>query len=102
MGLAHVVRTEPSCHRFDTLAFARKKQARAIGLQRDHPIQVPRGMRQAIQISREAFLLGAWRNRVGAHDPHLIIWRTLTDKSFSRRYSVYNTVVLVLLCYKKG
>jgi len=39
-------------------------------------------------------LLGAWRNRVGAHDPHLIIWRTLTDKSFSRRYSVYNTVVL--------
>jgi hypothetical protein len=24
-------------------------------------------VRQAIQISREAFLLGAWRNGVGAH-----------------------------------
>jgi hypothetical protein len=30
-------------------------------------------MRQAIQVSREAFLLGAWRDRVGAHDPQLII-----------------------------
>src|SRR5260370_17860904 len=94
MGLAHVVRTETGRHRFDTLAFARKKQARAIGLQRNHPIQVPRGMRQAIQISREAFLLGAWRNRVGAHDPQLIIRECWTDKYFCRRYSVYNTVVL--------
>jgi hypothetical protein len=34
---------------------------------------VARGMRQAIQVSREAFLLGAWRYRVGAHDPQLII-----------------------------
>ena len=28
---------------------------------------MPRGVRQAIQISREAFLLGAWRNGVGAY-----------------------------------
>jgi hypothetical protein len=34
---------------------------------------VARGMRQAMQISHEAFLLGAWRYRVGAHDPQLII-----------------------------
>src|ERR1022692_1647948 len=94
MGLAHVVRTETGRHRFDTLAFAGKKQARAIGLQRDHPIQVPRGMRQAIQISREAFLLGAWRYRVGAHDPQLIISECWTDKYFSKRFPVYNTVVL--------
>jgi hypothetical protein len=73
MGLAHVVGTQAGRHRFHALAFAGKKQARAIGLQRDYPIQVPRGMRQAIQVSREAFLLGAWRYRVGAHDPQLII-----------------------------
>ena len=73
MGLAHVVGTQAGRHRFHTLAFAGKQQARAIGLQRDYPIQVPRGMRQAIQVSREAFLLGAWRYRVGAHDPQLII-----------------------------
>src|ERR1700683_4976660 len=94
MSLAYLVGTEAGRHRFPTLAFAGKKQARAIGLQRHHSIQVPRGMRQAIQISREAFLLGAWRYRVGAHDPQLIIKECWTGKSFSRRYSVYNTVVL--------
>jgi hypothetical protein len=73
MGLAYVVGTQAGRHRFHALAFAGKKQARAIGFQRDYTIQVPRGMRQAIQVSREAFLLGAWRYRVGAHDPQLII-----------------------------
>ena len=34
---------------------------------------MPRGLRQAFQIGREAFLLGAWRNRVGAHDQHLTL-----------------------------
>src|SRR5208282_3492867 len=97
MGLAHVVGTKPGRHRFHTLAFTGKQQARAIGLQRDHPIQVPRGMRQAIHVSREAFLLGAWRNRVGAHDPQLILRECSGDKYFSRRYSVYNTVVLAAL-----
>src|SRR5260370_33619884 len=96
MGLAHVLRTEAGCHRFGTPAVPRKKQARARGLQRNHPIQGPRGMRQAIQISREAFLLGAWGNRVGAHDPQLIIRECWTDKYFCRRDSVYNTVVLAL------
>ena len=43
MGLAHVVGTQAGRHRFYTLAFAGKQQARAIGLQRDYPIQVPRG-----------------------------------------------------------
>jgi hypothetical protein len=67
MGLAHVIRTEASGHRFHTLAFAGKQQTRAIGLQRNGAIQVPRGLRQAIKIGREAFLLGAWRSKGGAH-----------------------------------
>ena len=71
MGLAHVVGAETSRHRFHALAFPGKQQAGAIGLQRDYAIQVPRGLRQAIQIGREAFLLGAWRNRMGAHDQQL-------------------------------
>src|ERR1700691_1306752 len=95
MGLAYVVGTQAGRHRVHPLAFAGKKQARAIGFQRDYPIQVPRGMRQAIQVSREAFLLGAWRYRVGAHDPQLIIAECKIGKSFSQRYLVYNTVVLV-------
>jgi len=71
MGLAHIVGAETSRHRFHALAFPGKQQAGAIGLQRDHAIPVPRGLRQAIQIGREAFLLGAWRNRMGAHDQQL-------------------------------
>src|ERR1700730_15151084 len=94
MGLANVVGTEASRHRFHTLTFPGKQQAGAIGLQRNHAIQVPRVVRQAIQISSEAFLLGAWRYRIGAHSQQLIIkeWRSLW--TFTRRYLVYNTVVL--------
>src|ERR1700680_4007675 len=94
MGLAHVVGTEAGPHRSHTLAFPGKQQAGAIGLQRDHAIQVPRGLRQAIQIGREAFLLGAWRNRMGAHDQQLNIQEWQTGWSFSSRYPVYNTVVV--------
>src|ERR1700687_2112558 len=94
MGLAHVVGTEAGRHRFHTLAVPGKQQAGAIGLQRAHAIQVPRGLRQAIQIGREAFLLGAWRNRMGAHDQQLNIQEWQTGWSFSSRYPVYNTVVL--------
>src|SRR5712692_3885771 len=99
MGLAHVVGTEAGRHRFHTLAFPGKQQAGAIGLQRDHAIQVPRGLRQAIQIGREAFLLGAWRNRMGAHDQQLNIQEWQTGWSFSSRYPVYNTVVLEPITY---
>src|SRR6202047_589741 len=94
MGLAHIVGAETSRHRFHALAFPGKQQAGAIGLQRDHAIPVPRGLRQAIQIGREAFLLGAWRNRMGAHDQQLNIKEWQTGWFFSSRYSVYNTVVL--------
>src|SRR6202158_4304877 len=94
MGLTHCVGKEAARHRFHTLAFPGKQQAGAIGLQRDHAIQVPRGLRQAIQIGREAFLLGAWRNRMGAHDQQLNIQEWQTGWSFSSRYPVYNTVVL--------
>jgi hypothetical protein len=67
MGLAHVIGAQPGRHRFDTLALPWQQQARAIRLQGNDAIQVPRGLRQAIEISREAFVLGAWR-RMGAHE----------------------------------
>jgi hypothetical protein len=73
MGLANIVGTQTSRHRFHALALSRQKQTGAIGLQRNHAIQVPRGLRQAIQIGRDAFLLGAWRNKVGAHDQQVNI-----------------------------
>jgi hypothetical protein len=83
MGLAHAVRAKASRHRFHTLALARQQQAGAIGLHRNRPIQVPRGLRQAIQIGREAFLLGAWRNRVGAHGQNLTLKMSADAESFS-------------------
>ena len=73
MGLANVVGTQTRRHGFHTLAFPGQQQAGAIRLQRYHAIQVPRGLRQAFKIGREAFLLGAWRYRVGAHDQQLNI-----------------------------
>ena len=87
MGLAHVVGTETSRHRFHTLALPGKEQAGAIGLQRNHAIQVPRGLRQAIKIGREAFLLGAWRYRVGAHDPQLSTKKWQTGRVFQPEVS---------------
>jgi hypothetical protein len=51
-------------------------------------------LRQAIQIGREAFLLGAWRNRMGAHNQQLNIKEWQTGWYFSSRYPIYNTVVL--------
>jgi hypothetical protein len=63
-------------------------------------------LRQAIQIGREAFLLGAWRNRMGAHDQQLNIKGCSPGWFLSLRYPLYNTVVLVwmmlgcsLLCF---
>src|SRR5262250_150663 len=94
MGLPQVVRTEAGRHRLDTLALSRQQQAGAIRLQRNSSIQVPRGLRQAIEIGREAFLLGAWRNRLGAHELQPTTTRVGTAWNFSRRYIFYNTVVL--------
>lgn len=48
-------------HRLDALPFARKQQSFAVILQRLLPVLVPRGLRQALHIGREAFLLWAWR-----------------------------------------
>jgi hypothetical protein len=41
-----------------------------------------------------AFLLGAWRERDGAHDQKLSIDVLSTCRFLRKRYSVYNTVVL--------
>src|SRR5262249_39902442 len=94
MGLPQVVRTETGRHWFDTLALSWQQQAGAIKLQRNGSIQVPRGLRQAIEIGREAFLLGAWRKRLGAHELQPTTIKVAAAMDFSRRYLFYNTVVL--------
>src|ERR1039457_4695587 len=94
MRLTNIVGAETSRHRFHTLALPGKQQAGAIGLQRDHAIQVPRGMRQAVQISREAVFLGAWRKRMSAHDQQLTTTDWQIAGVFGREHPVYNTVVL--------
>jgi len=57
----NVVRVESCRHRLDALSFAGQQQTHAIVLQRRVPVFVPRGVRQALYICREAFLLWAWR-----------------------------------------
>ena len=57
---------------------------------------MPRGVRQAIQICREAFLLGAWRDRGGAHDQKLSLDVLGKCRFLRKRNSIHNTVVLEL------
>ena len=55
---------------------------------------MPRGLRQTIPIGSEAFLLSAWRDRVGAHDRKLtsrMTGRLIFQKGW---YPFYNIVVL--------
>src|SRR5579863_795604 len=94
MGLTDVIGVEASSHRFHALTLAGQQQAGAIGLQGNGTITVPRGLRQAIKVGREAFLLGAWRWRVGAHGPNLARAPPGRPKKFGGMYLVYNTVVL--------
>src|SRR5579864_3960463 len=94
MSLPHVLRAETGRHRLHALALSGEQQAGAVGLQRNYAILVPRGMRQAIEVSREAFLLGAWRHGLGAHDQKLSIDELKKHRFPRQRYSVYNTVVL--------
>ena len=67
MRLPHIVRSQPCRHGFDALAFPGQKQTLTIRFQRFHAIGVLCGLRQAIEIGREALLLCAWRRSIGAH-----------------------------------
>jgi hypothetical protein len=57
-----------------------------------------RGLRQAIEIGREAFCLGAWRLTVGAHEQKLNTKKYAAALSFPNVYLLYNTVVLRARC----
>jgi hypothetical protein len=58
---SNVVRSQTCGHRLDALALPVQQKARAVVLQRNMPIGVPRGVCQALYICREAPLLWAWR-----------------------------------------
>ena len=68
VGPPHVVGSQTGRHRFHTLPLSGKQQARAISLQWLLPVSMPCGLRQAVEIGRKAFLLCAWRHKVGAHE----------------------------------
>jgi hypothetical protein len=61
MHASDVVGGESRGHGLDTLPFARQQQSRAIVLQRNVPIGMPCGFRQALDICRKALFLRAWR-----------------------------------------
>jgi len=67
MRLPHMVWSQSCRHGFDALAFPGQKKTLTIRFQRFHAISVLRGLRQAVEIGREALLLCAWRRRSGAH-----------------------------------
>jgi hypothetical protein len=63
-GLAHrlgVLRIQAARHRLNALALTGQQQSLAVILQRGVPVLVTRGVRQALYVCREAFLLWAWR-----------------------------------------
>src|ERR1017187_4985209 len=53
------------------------------------------GLRQAIEIGREAFCLGAWRDTVGAHERQLNTGSYAEAPLSAMGNLLYNTVVLV-------
>jgi hypothetical protein len=61
MHATNVVRSQARGHRLHTLALSGQQQSRAVILQRDVSIGMPRGIGQALNMCREAPLLWAWR-----------------------------------------
>ena len=59
----NIARIESRRHRLNALTLTGQQQALTVILQRRMPVFVPRGVRQAIHICREAFLLWAWRRQ---------------------------------------
>src|SRR3982750_928143 len=78
----HVVWRQTCRHRLHALAFSRQQQSRTIHLQWHCPIGVPRSLRQAIHICREALLLWAWRG-VFAHKTSIRICSVYKHSSTS-------------------
>src|SRR5215475_1368795 len=85
--LPHIVWGEPRGHRFNALAFDRQQQSLAISLQWFTSVEVPCGLRQALNICRKAIFLGAWRSGFGAH-----VQQYRTKPVWFQAF--YNTVVL--------
>src|SRR3954451_2283890 len=61
MHSANIVRSQQRSHRLNALALTWQQQAHAVILQRNLPVTVSRGTRQALHIRRETLLLWAWR-----------------------------------------
>jgi len=60
-----------------------------LGLQRNHAIQVPRGLRQAIQIGRDAFLLVPGATQWALMTSNLTLRMQTQRNLYISRYSVF-------------
>lgn len=94
VGLADVVGKQPCGHGFHALALSWQQQTGAIRFQGSRTIGMPCGQRQAIEIGRKAFFLGAWRYRVGAHEQQGSMEISRSRIFSAAGTSLYNTVVL--------
>jgi hypothetical protein len=59
----HIIGSQSRRHWLNALTLSRQKQTCAAGLERNQPVRMSRGLRQAIEICSETFLLCAWRSR---------------------------------------
>jgi hypothetical protein len=62
MHAPHTIGSQSGGHGLDALALTWQQQRRAVILQRDVPVSVPCGFRQALDICRKALFLWAWRS----------------------------------------
>ena len=70
MHAPHPVGSQSGSHRLHARAFSWQQQHRAVVLQRDVPVSVPCGFREALDIRPKALFLWAWRG-LFAHEPIL-------------------------------
>jgi hypothetical protein len=63
----HMVGSQARRHRFDALSLAVQQQARTVIPQGQVAVSMPRGLRQPVQICREAFLLWCWHQGLSSH-----------------------------------
>src|ERR1017187_2680444 len=78
----HMVGSQARRQRFDALSLAVQQQARTVIPQGQVAISMPRGLRQPVQICREAFLLWCWLQGLSSH------------KNIPARFCFYDTVEL--------
>src|SRR5215469_5864568 len=88
MHRLNIIGCQARRHWFDAFALNRQQKTLAVRLQRFVTIEMPCGLRQALDVCRKAVFLSAWRDGFGAHVQ-------LSHQTSSAATHFYDTVVLV-------